>query len=123
MKEYVRNLRERHSKSSKEQTLHPSVGDVVIIQDKLWNRNLWKLGIVDTLILGRDGIVCAAKMRAGKGAIERAVQHLYPLELLADRAPKANLDPTVPSFRPKWVAAVIVNERIQEIAQEESSDI
>ena len=97
---------------------------MVIIQDELQNRNIWKLGIVDNLIVGRDRIVHAAKMRAGKGVIERAVQHLYSLELSVKRAPKANLDPTVPLFRPKRVGAVIANERIQEIEQEdESSDV
>ena len=103
----------------------PSVGDMVIIQDESRNQNMWKLGIVDNLIVGRDRIVCAAKMQAGKGVIERAVQHLYPLELSVDRAPKANLDPTMPPFRPKRVAVVIANERIQEIAQEddETSDV
>ena len=124
-KEYVRSLRERHSRSGGQQTPHPSVRDVVIIQDESRNRNLWKLGIVDNLIVGRDRIVRAAKIRAGKGVMERAVQHLYPLELSVDRTPKANLDPTIPPFKPKRVAAVIANERIQEIAQEEdeSSDV
>ena len=124
-KEYVRSLRERHSRSGGQQTPHPSVGDVVIIQDESRNRNLWKLGIVDNLIVGRDRIVRAAKIRAGKEVMERAVQHLYPLELSVDRTPKANLDPTIPPFKPKRVAAVIANERIQEIAQEEdeSSDV
>ena len=61
---------------------------MVIIQDELQNRNIWKLGIVDNLIVGRDQIVRAAKMRAGKGVIERAVQHLYPLELSVNRAPR-----------------------------------
>ncbi|KAL9982112.1 hypothetical protein ACROYT_G010913 [Oculina patagonica] len=104
-KEYVRSLRERHSKSGGEQTPHPLVGDVVIIQDKSGNRNSWKLGIVDMLIVGRDGIVRGAKMRAGKGVMERAVQHLCPLELSVDRTPKATLDPTTPAFKPKQVAA------------------
>ena len=36
-KKYVRSLRERHSKSGGEQTPHPSVGDVVIIQDESRN--------------------------------------------------------------------------------------
>ena len=76
---------------------------------------------MDSLIVGRNGIVRAAKMRAGKGVIERAVQHLYPLELSVTRAPKAILDTTVPSFRPKRAAAVIANERIQGITQQDKS--
>ncbi|KAL9976916.1 hypothetical protein ACROYT_G014258 [Oculina patagonica] len=113
-KEYVRSLRERQSKSGGEQTPHPSVGDVVIIQDESGNRNSWKLGIMDMLIVGRDGIVCGAKMRAGKGVMEQAVQHLYPLELSVNCTPKATLDPTTPAFKPKRVAAETANLRICE---------
>ena len=123
-REYVRSLRERHSKCGGDQTPHPSVGDVVIIQDESRNRNTWKLGIVESLITGRDGIIRAARMRAGKGVIERAVQHLYPLELSVDRAPKtANLNPTVPSFRPRRAAAVVAKERIKEITNDEQDEL
>ncbi|XP_068697519.1 uncharacterized protein [Montipora foliosa] len=123
-KEYVRSLRERHRKCGGDQTPHPSVGDVVIIQDESRNRNTWKLGIVESLITGRDGIIRAARMRAGKGVLERAVQHLYPLELSVDRAPKArNLNPTVPSFRPRRAAAVVAEERIKEITNDEQDEL
>lgn len=70
-RENVRSLRERHSRSGGKQTSHPSVGEVVIIQDESRNRNSWKLGIVERLIVGRDGIVRGAKLRAGKGVLER----------------------------------------------------
>ena len=67
------------------------------------NRNEWKIRIVEDLISGRDGIVQAAKLRARKGTLGRAVQHLYPLELSYDRenvqAPP-QLDPEAPTFRP-----------------------
>ena len=33
---------------------------------------------------GRDGVLRAARLRPGKHHLERAVQHLYPLELLCD---------------------------------------
>ena len=39
-----------------------------------WYRNTWKLGIIEELIIGRDRIVRAEKMRTGKGILERAVQ-------------------------------------------------
>ena len=80
-KEYLRGLRERRHRCGGEQTPHPSVGDVVIIKDESRNRNTWKLWIVQNLIVGRDGIVRAAKLRVGRGEYERAVQQLYPLEL------------------------------------------
>lgn len=36
-------------------------GDVVIIKDDDRNRNKWKLGIIEDLIAGRDGIVRVAQ--------------------------------------------------------------
>ena len=121
-KEYARSFRERHRRSGGEQTPHSSVGDVVIIQDESRNRHSWKLGIVDVLIVGRDGIMRAAKMRAGKGIMERAEQHLYPLELSVDRKPMASssLNPVAPAFRPTRAAAETANELIQEIARAEA---
>ena len=97
-REYVRSLRERHSRSGGKQTSHPSVGEVVIIQDESRNRNSWKLGIVERLIVGRDGIVRGAKLRAGKGVLERAVQQVYPLELSCDRT-DARLNPEAELYR------------------------
>ena len=79
---------------------------------------------MESLITGRDGIIRAARMRARKGVLERAVQHLYPLELSVDRAPKArNLNPAVPSFRPRRAAAVVAEERIKEITNDEQDDL
>lgn len=64
--ECVRSLRERHSRSGGKQTSHPSVGEVVIIQDESRNCNSWKLGIVERLIVGRDGIVVELSYELGK---------------------------------------------------------
>ena len=45
----------------------------MIIKDDDRNRNKWKLGIIEDLISGRDGIVRVAKLRAGKATLERAI--------------------------------------------------
>ena len=37
------------------------------------------------LIKGRDGVVSAIRLRAGKSYLERAAQHLYPKELSCDQ--------------------------------------
>ena len=61
------------------------VRDVVIIK---WNeryRALWMFARVDRLIPVKDGVVRAVQLRAEKSYLERAVQHLYPLELQCDR--------------------------------------
>ena len=123
--EYLRALRERHRLKHHNGESHLAVGDVVIIKSTERNRNCWPLGIVERLIVGRDGIVRGAKLKTGKSFIERAVQQLYPLELSCDRSPPptANLPPLnhdAPVFRPKRDAAVAANLRIQELARDET---
>ena len=115
-REYVRSLHERHSRSRGKQTPHPSVGEVVIIQDESRNRNSWKLGIVERLIVGCDGIIRGAKLRAGKGA----VQHLYPFELSCDRT-VARLNPEAAPYWPRWDAAVAAGLRIADAVQDAES--
>ena len=120
-REYLRALRERH------RLKHPGVnnplarGDVVIIKEDQRNRNCWKLGIIDKLIVGRDGVVRAAKLRAGKGFLERAIQHLYPLELSCDKTiatTPAPLNPDAPTSRPKRDAAAAANLRLQDLGRD-----
>ena len=57
----------------------------MLIKSDEKNRGQWNIGIVDQLISGRDGCIRAVKLRAGKSYLERAVDHIYPLELLTER--------------------------------------
>ena len=117
-REYVRSLREMHRSGGGKQECHPAIGDVVIIQGDVKDRNQWKQGIVTELITGRDGVVRGAKLRAGRATLERAVQHLYPLELSCDRPaqkPSAVLNANAPIFRPRRDAAVAAAIRLQEV--------
>ena len=82
--EYIRSLRERHNLKHKTKELTLKVGDVVLIQSEERNRGKWSIGIVVKLIEGRDGVVREARLRAGKSYLERAIQHLCPMELLCD---------------------------------------
>ena len=66
---------------------------VVIFMSEERNRNCWPLGIIEKLIVGRDGVVRAAKVRTRKTVLERAIQHLYPLELSCDRSKDADSQP------------------------------
>ena len=61
-----------------------AIRDVVIIKAEKRNRNLWRLGIVTEIFKGKDKVVRAAKIKCGKSELERAVQHLYPMELHCD---------------------------------------
>ena len=119
--EYIRGLRESHRRAGGEQTPHPNSGDVVIIRDDNKNRNHWKLAVVTDLIRRKDDIVRGAKLKTGRDILERAVQHLYPLELhCAQMLPKSRLNPAAPEFRatPRRDAAAAAAVRIQEIAEQ-----
>jgi len=69
-----------------------------LIGDDSKNRNHWKLAVVADLIKGRDGIVRAAKLRSSKETVERALQHLYSLELACVEEPMSTLNPATPEF-------------------------
>ncbi len=131
--EYLRSLRERHNMQHKSRAMNLKMGDVVIIRGDKKNRAHWKTGIVSKLIPGRDGAVRVVKLRAGKSSLERAVQHLYPLEIACDASivaplPKVNSDPsdtTAKDVRPRRKAAAIAQDRIQDqlIAEHEDPEV
>ena len=64
------------------------LAEVVLIKEDERNRGKWKMGIMHDFITGRDGVVKAAKLRVGKSHVERAIQHLYHLELTSERQTK-----------------------------------
>eukprot|EP00795_Rhopilema_esculentum_P008006 gene8006-13915_t len=82
--EYNKALRERHNMKKKTKNQVVKEGEIVIIKNDERKRGRWDLGIIVKLIKGRDGVVQAAKLRAGKSYLERPIQHLYPLELSCD---------------------------------------
>ena len=60
--------------------------DVVLVEDDNKKRGLWKTAVVEETIIGRDGFICGAKVRAagtGKSQVYlcRQIQKLFPLEL------------------------------------------
>uniref|UniRef100_A0A914KWV4 Integrase catalytic domain-containing protein n=2 Tax=Meloidogyne incognita group TaxID=654580 RepID=A0A914KWV4_MELIC len=75
-KSYLLALREKHVNCAKKPQLRPEKGDVVIIEDKIAPRNLWKLGKITEILSVRT-----AKVRVGNKEFERAIKHLYPLEV------------------------------------------
>ena len=127
--EYLKALRERHNMKHGNKVLSLKIGDVVIVRGEEKNRGKWKIGIVDRLIIGKDGVVRGAQLRVGaERTLERAVQHLYPMELSCDTATKTSdsrskttqLNADVPEFRPKRNAAAVADCRIQDIAEQDS---
>lgn len=119
--EYLRGLRERHNLKHHGKQTSLKVGDVVIIKAEDKNRGKWPLGIVQELFPGRDGVVRAVRLRAGKSYLERPIQHLFPLEIACDMVPTAPivLNGDAPEFRPKRKEALEAKRKIQEIVRSE----
>ena len=119
--EYLRALRERHQLKNRGKENQLAVGDVVIIKSDDRNRNNWPLGIVEELYVGRDDIVRAAKLRAGRGHMERAIKHLYRLELSCDlpRNQPSVLNPEAVAYRPRRDAAAAAGLRVRDILDDD----
>ena len=119
--EYLKELRSRHN-IIKGNDLKLKIGDVVIIKGDERNRAKWKLGIVEEFITGRDGVVRGAKLRAGRSYLERAIQHLYPLELHCDgRKKEAAVEIQETKTRPIRNAAAIARLHMQDQAEDEEN--
>ena len=119
----IKSLRERHNLKYKSKELTLKVGDVVLIQSKERNRGKWNIGIIVKLVKGRDGVVRAERLSAGRSYLECAIQHLCPKKLSYDvRDPQPNKLTQINSrarvFAPRR-AAVSAAERIRAIAEEE----
>ena len=124
--DYIRSLRERHNLKHKTKELTLKVGDVVLIQSEERNGRKWNIGIVVKLIKGRDGVVRGARLRAGKSYLERAIQHLCPMELSCDvretpPSQPVQLNPRARDFTPRR-AAVVAAQRIRDIAEKEGEE-
>ena len=64
------------------------MGDVVVVYEKKRKRGQWKMGVVESLVTGRDGIVRGASVRVvtkGKPVhLSRPVQKLYPFKIRSE---------------------------------------
>ena len=94
--EYLSQLREHHMYASKRKTKCENllkVGDVVIIkEDNIVPRSSWRMGLVESLVAGKDGYVRGANLRSiskeGKTTkLSRPLQKLVPLEVVRDTKP------------------------------------
>ena len=101
-------------------------GDVVLIKGNERNRGKWNIGIMVKLIKGRDRVVRAVRLRAGKSYLERAIQQLYPMELSCDNVLEGGatqLSADAREFRPRRAATTAAAERIQLIAEGETAHL
>lgn len=120
--EYVKALRERHNIIHQTKEMNIKAGEVVLVKSEERNQGKWKLGVVDTPIEGRDGVVRAVQLRSGKSFIERTIQHLYPLELawnVSTQREAIPLNAEAKEFRPSRRAAVAARGQMSTIASAE----
>ena len=86
-KEYLTSLREFcHSTGNNTQTI--GVGDVVLIHDDT-PQIQWRLGVIEHLNKGKDGLARSANVRTSTGQTNRPIAKLYPLEVTAAELPRA----------------------------------
>ena len=82
-REYLTELRENHRRRNPDVS-NIAKGDVVIIHDDT-HRGLWRLGVVQKTLKGKDGIIRRAVVRIKEGSkvsfLRRPIQRLYPLEV------------------------------------------
>ena len=92
-KEYLTALHEFHRMTGNNvQTAR--VGDVVHIHDDS-PRIRWRLGVIEQLNKGADGLVRSVQLRTSTGMTNRYIAKLYPLEITAaDRPPISSSDDT-----------------------------
>ena len=94
------------------------------------------LGIIADLFPGPDNIVWAVRVKTSKSYLERAVQHLHPLERSCDvdrdGAHRTNgnlntgnnkVNPVATEFRPKRNAAAIAELNITDITQQKNEHL
>ncbi len=99
-REYMKSLRGQHRNTGSKGSTHPKVGEVVIVRDENQPRNRWKLAMVSRLITGRDNVTRGAVLKTGTGTLERAIQHLFHLELSCDCQQTYPLNPNAPEYHP-----------------------
>ena len=116
--EYLLGIREALSSTITSEKPDIEVGDVVLKDDQI-KRQFWKLARIEELIIGRDGNICAAKVRVpnvkGTSLLTRHLKHLVPLEVQnrnrvvnpSEVKQETVVDNSISNCRPRRKAAVI----------------
>ncbi|XP_055932080.1 uncharacterized protein LOC129962358 [Argiope bruennichi] len=80
-KEYLLELRTFHQVRNVKETPRVRVGDLVLLQEDLRPRQMWKKALVVKLIDGRDGRIRTCILRVKGKEITRPIQLVIPLEV------------------------------------------
>ncbi|GIX89748.1 hypothetical protein CDAR_245561 [Caerostris darwini] len=79
--QYLLQLRTAHNFTNPSSERNLKSGDIVLVEGPKKSKLLWDMGVVEKVIVGRDGHVRACIVRTPKGQLRRAVQLLYPFEI------------------------------------------
>ncbi|GFQ88748.1 DUF5641 domain-containing protein [Trichonephila clavata] len=80
-KEYLLQLRSFHQVRNKDSTINIRVGDIVLLQEDVRPRHMWKKARVMNLHQGRDGKIRFCELRVNGRNVTRPVQLVIPLEI------------------------------------------
>ena len=112
-REYLTSLRQAHKGKRVREGSTLNVGDVVLLHDEL-PRNQWKLGVIEKVFPGIDGLVRAVNVRVAIGKIiRRAIEKLYSLEIRTGES-RATNDGNIQE-RPRRAAAQKAQIQIRKI--------
>ena len=116
-REYLADLREYHNNKSGSGGRSVEIGDVVIVSEEESRRNKWKMGVVESLVRGRDDVVRGAVVRVAKGGktvrLSRPVQKLHPIEV---KASNETQEAVMPEPQPQRPTAAIRERRAAAVA-------
>ena len=75
---------------------------MVIVQSDNKNRGTWPLTVVEEMYPGKDNVIRAVRVKTSNKTLERAMQHLHPLELNYDIAQTSQtLNPEAAEYHPR----------------------
>ena len=116
-----------HNLSHKEKPMIININDVVMIKGEEKNRGKGKIRIIENIFMGKDNTIRSIRIHTRKSVIERPTQLLYLMELHCDsRTTTSNnqgektLDINAEEFQPKRSEAAVVEQRMRDIADNET---
>ena len=68
--EYIRSLRGRHFHGTGKSS-NVAIGEIMLIKGDDNDRGHWKMGVVQKLVKGKDGIIKGVKLKTSTGILER----------------------------------------------------
>ena len=123
--EYIRSLRERHFYGTGKAS-NAAIGEIMLIKADDKDRGHWKMGVVQKLVIGKDGIFKGVKLKTSTGILERSLKLLYPMELNVSSEPtaektKEKLNSEAGEFKPRSQRAAKKNaiQRLKELTAEQ----